>query len=163
MFARNRALIERIFNAFRDIVYMENEDSNGLLVYSFLFCTPLKIILTMTVFVRTPRQYNQAKLSLLNFAEFIRKLRLGYGANGVQSAITRVKSMRAILKSYRFYCVMCLRLFSQLSAKNTFSDFYDVRCDACGIEMNYFLPLLSYENLILSLAHSAFSYPTNTH
>ena len=35
LFARNRAYIERIFNAFRDIVYMENEDSNGLSVYFF--------------------------------------------------------------------------------------------------------------------------------
>ena len=94
LFARNRAYIERIFNAFRDIVYMENEDSNGLSVYFFyIFCTPLKIILTMTVFVRTPSQYNQVKLFLSNFADFIRKLRLGYGANEIQSAINRVKIM----------------------------------------------------------------------
>ena len=32
LFARNRANIERIFNAFRDIVYMANEDSNGFSV-----------------------------------------------------------------------------------------------------------------------------------
>ena len=120
LFARNRAYIERIFNAFRDIVYIENENSNDFSVYFFIFCTPLKIILTMTVFVRTPRQYNQVKLSLSNFAEFIRKLRLGYGANGIQNAINRVKIMWAILKSYRFYCVAWLRLFSQLSVKNTF-------------------------------------------
>ena len=37
LFAQNRAYIERIFNAFCDIVYMENEDSNGLLVYFLHF------------------------------------------------------------------------------------------------------------------------------
>ena len=40
LFARNCAYIERIFNAFRDIVYMENEDSNGVSVYFLYFAYP---------------------------------------------------------------------------------------------------------------------------
>ena len=59
----------------------------------FIFRAPLKIILTMTVCVRISRLYNQVKLSLVNVTEFIRELRLGYGANGIQSAINKVKSM----------------------------------------------------------------------
>ena len=58
-----------------------------------LFHAPLKIILTVTVFVRTPRQHNHDKLSLSNFIKLIRELRLGYGANGIQSAINRVKNL----------------------------------------------------------------------
>ena len=46
----------------------------------------------MTGFVRTPLQYNQAKLSILNFTEFIRELRQGYGAHGIKGQLTEQRS-----------------------------------------------------------------------
>ena len=54
-------------------------------------------------------------------------------------------------------CSVIKTVFAVKRQKHVFPTFYDVRCDACGIEINYFSPFLSYKNLILSLAHSAFS------
>ena len=40
LISQNRAHIERIVFAFRDIVYMVNEGNNGILVQSFYFAHP---------------------------------------------------------------------------------------------------------------------------
>ena len=56
-----------------------------------MFTTPrsLEDKIDDVIFRSNARQYNQVKLSLLNFTEFIRELRLCDRANGIQSAINR--------------------------------------------------------------------------